>query len=662
MLLSALSSLISLLSLFSGSVFASPIPDVTTENSRKEDAYIVRDLPGIDDIPESLIPVMHAGQLALDSENDTGLFFWRFGKNSESSAINNATTDDLVIWFNGGPGCSSLDGAMMEIGPFRTKKDDASELTYNNGTWLKYADLLFIDQPAGTGFAYTDVNYDTELTEASEHIVEFFKSYFSKFPSDRRRNIWIAGESYAGQYIPYFADAILREKKKNLKFQINLAGLLIGNGWVEPDIQSLSYVPFAMNNNLINKTNPMLPKLLAQHEKCQNAINDPDNKEFEKSQCDKVLDVFSKATRIINDDTGSRGTCYNYYDYRKQDVYPACGSNWPEILPSTDSYLNRKEVQKSLNIIHEKKWAECDEHTSMLFSPRKSVKSFELIPQLLADIPIMLFNGDKDIICNHLGTEMMIQEMIIGNEQKGFSNNSHYINWIQDGIHVGNVRSEMNLTYVRVFNSSHMVPYDLPEVSRGLLDIMFGLDELQSAEDRFTTTSVNTYVSSGKEQYSAPAHGSSKTSWIGVKVTLIGVTLIAALFLCLYLRHRNIKKSSFLESKANRKRKRVHWEDGNDMLDDDDISDDDSEHDLSSGAKYDDQVTSDLNSNLPYNKQPTSNILNTVLSKLGYNRGNIQYERVAGHENSKDIEMGDISDDQLVPDSEDDAIGNRQAL
>lgn len=669
MLLSTISSALNFIPLFTFFAFASPIPDITDQKPGKEDEYIVENLPGIDNIPKSLIPMMHAGQIALDSEDNTGLFFWRFGKERDTRVGYSNTTNNLVIWFNGGPGCSSLDGALMEIGPFRPIEEDSSELTYNNGTWLEYADLLFIDQPAGTGFAYTDVNYDTELTEASEHMIEFLKSYFSKFPSDALRNIWIAGESYAGQYIPYFADAIFKEKAKNPNFHANLAGLLIGNGWVEPDIQSLSYVPFAMQNNLIEKTNSMLPKLLSQHERCQNAINDRDNKEFEKSQCDKILDVFSKATRIINDDTGSRGTCYNYYDYRKQDVYPACGTNWPEILPSTNSYLNRQDVQQALNINHKKQWAECDEHTSSVFSPRKSAKSFELIPQLLTDVPIMFFNGDKDIICNHLGTEMMIEKIPIGNGQKGFSNDSHYINWIQDGVHVGNVRSEMNLTYVRVFNSSHMVPYDLPEISRGLLDIMFDITELhgvQYIKEEFTTSTSIYDTLNSNNQHSSSKHDSPETSWMNFKVALILFVLINIILLSLYIRHKSIKKSSFFEARSNRRRKRVHWEDGDDNLeegDKDEYEDNDDSHpSLSPEVKDDEQMNSNSIATVSYAEQTSNNLLSTVLSKLGYKHDNIQYEKVAGQESPKDIEMGDISGDQFDLEDEEERGGNGHIL
>lgn len=582
--------------------------EVSTKFNSK---YLVNGLPGTESIPDSEIPLMHAGQIDLESEgNDTGLFFWRFGHGGQSNATT-GPSDKLVIWFNGGPGCSSMDGALMEIGPFRPEGD---RLEYNEGTWYKAADLLFVDQPPGTGFAFTDKNYDTELTQASEHIIEFLKSYLEAFPSDTHRKVYIAGESYAGQYIPYFADAILREKKENPEFHLNLQGLLIGNGWVEPDIQSLSYVPFARENNLINDTNPMMGRLLRQHERCQNAVNDADNKAFEKAQCNKVLDVLLRVTRV-DAEKNSKATCYNVYDYRKQDIYPACGSNWPEILPSTDTYLNREDVQKSLNLIHKKKWEECNEVASVHFAPKTSVKSFEILPGLLSQVPVMLFNGDKDIICNYLGTEMMIDQMDIGDGQEGFSNNSDTISWMNGGKQVGSIRSEMNLTYVRVFNSSHMVPYDLPSVSRGLLDIMMDLPGVQHS-DSFTSP---VYEDS---EYKIP---DSHWSIIGVTIKAVGCVLLVAglIYAGKWIVHkRKLHKSALHDGGGNTKsNKRVHWVDGEeetnseagkDTLEDEefDMGDDDS----SEGA----------------------GIMDSVLGTLGYKRD--KYSKLS----SKDIEMGDM--------------------
>ena len=91
---------------------------------------------------------MYAGQLELFPENNTNYFFWKFtdgNKNANSTSYKRTT-----FWLNGGPGCSSMDGALLESGPFRI--DQSQNVVMNNGSWHKVSDVIYVDQPAGTGF------------------------------------------------------------------------------------------------------------------------------------------------------------------------------------------------------------------------------------------------------------------------------------------------------------------------------------------------------------------------------------------------------------------------------------------------------------------------------------------------------------------------------
>ena len=90
-------------------------------------------------------------------------------------------TSGTVIWFNGGPGCSSMDGALMEIGPYRLKDDKT--LRYNDGSWDEFANVLFIDNPVGTGYSYVNTNkYVHDLPEMANQIIIFLEQFFKLFP------------------------------------------------------------------------------------------------------------------------------------------------------------------------------------------------------------------------------------------------------------------------------------------------------------------------------------------------------------------------------------------------------------------------------------------------------------------------------------------------
>lgn len=112
--------------------------------------------------------------IEVDPEHNGNLFFWHF----QGQQI--ADKQRTVIWLNGGPGCSSEDGALMEIGPYRVSGDN---LVYNNGSWNQFANLLFVDNPVGTGYSYVDTNsYLRELDEMAEQFIIFLEQFFQLFP------------------------------------------------------------------------------------------------------------------------------------------------------------------------------------------------------------------------------------------------------------------------------------------------------------------------------------------------------------------------------------------------------------------------------------------------------------------------------------------------
>ena len=115
-------------------------------------------------------------------EHHGNLFFWHW----ENRHL--ANRHRTVIWLNGGPGCSSLDGALMEVGPYRLKDKDT--LKYNDGSWDEFANLLFVDNPVGTGYSYVDGDsYQHELPEMADTFVKFLEEYFRLFPEQEGNDV-----------------------------------------------------------------------------------------------------------------------------------------------------------------------------------------------------------------------------------------------------------------------------------------------------------------------------------------------------------------------------------------------------------------------------------------------------------------------------------------
>lgn len=69
------------------------------------------------------------------------------------TSLNDYKNDPLVVWFNGGPGCSSLLALFQEHGPF-VIDDGEYSIKRNPEPWNKRANVLYIESPAGVGFSY----------------------------------------------------------------------------------------------------------------------------------------------------------------------------------------------------------------------------------------------------------------------------------------------------------------------------------------------------------------------------------------------------------------------------------------------------------------------------------------------------------------------------
>ncbi|KAL1879889.1 hypothetical protein VTK73DRAFT_6701 [Phialemonium thermophilum] len=415
---------------------------------------------------------MHAGHIEITPEHNGNMFFWHF----QNKHI--ANKQRTVIWLNGGPGCSSEDGALMEIGPYRLADDKT--LVYNNGSWNEFANVLFVDNPVGTGFSYVDTDsYIHELGEMADQFIVFLEKWFALFPEYMHDDLYIAGESYAGQHIPYIAKHILdRNRQEDDHNKWHLKGLLIGNGWISPVEQYEAYLQFAYEKGLIKKGSETANRLESQQRVCLKELA-VSRREVDHGSCEAILQDLLQLTSYINSD-GQR-ECYNMYDVRLRDVYPSCGMNWPPDLAHVTPYLRRKDVVQALHINPNKNtgWTECNGAVGANFRATESQPSVTILPDILKEVPILLFSGSEDLICNHLGTEALIGNMQ-WNGGKGFELSpgtwAPRRDWTVEGEPAGFWQEARNLTYVLFYNSSHMVPFDYARRTRDMLDRFMGVD------------------------------------------------------------------------------------------------------------------------------------------------------------------------------------------
>ncbi|XP_070574646.1 lysosomal protective protein-like isoform X1 [Ptychodera flava] len=159
---------------------------------------------------------------------------------------NNPAKDPLLLWMNGGPGCSSLDGFLSELGPFHVN-NDGKTLYVNEYSWNKVANIIFLEAPAGVGFSYSDdKNYTTSDDETSLNNYAALQSFFKKFPQFANNSFYITGESYGGIYVPTLAMRVMQGNSS-----INFKGFAVGNGLSSWELNDNSLVYFTYYHGVI---------------------------------------------------------------------------------------------------------------------------------------------------------------------------------------------------------------------------------------------------------------------------------------------------------------------------------------------------------------------------------------------------------------------------
>jgi hypothetical protein len=266
--------------------------DISMGNNRKLDvltseSHRVTNLPGL---KEGSNIVQYSGHLTVDEDKGSNIFYWLI----EAQGIDPLTAP-LLIWLNGGPGCSSMDGLFIELGPFRLEGANMDQIRINPGSWHYAANLLFIDQPVGTGLSYTQKNGHANSDETInihfyKFLMEFFKLHerYVNIIDNKKisRSFYISGESHAGHYIPSVSAYILKKNKEISKegVIIDIKGIALGNPWTDPYNQ-YDVSEYAHGLGLI--TQGQKNKLKLMNNECKNSLSQG---KFNQKICFSLLD------------------------------------------------------------------------------------------------------------------------------------------------------------------------------------------------------------------------------------------------------------------------------------------------------------------------------------------------------------------------------------
>ncbi|KAL7173747.1 hypothetical protein ACSBR2_033077 [Camellia fascicularis] len=392
----------------------------------------------------------HAGYYRLPHTVDARMFYFFF----ESRKSNKSAP--VVIWLSGGPGCSSELALFYENGPFHISNN--LSLIWNDFGWDQESNLIFVDQPTGTGFSYSSSANDTRHNEESisNDLYDFLQELFKQHGDYANNDFYITGESYAGHYIPAFASRVDKGNKANEGIFINLKGFAIGNGLTNPAIQFATYPDFALYMKLINQSEysnvtDLVPPCEQATQACATSGS--------TSTC---TDAFNVCMAILDEVLNLNGTNLNVYDIRKQCEGPLCYN-----LSNVVEFLNQKAVREALGV-GDIQFVTCSNpvYDAMLADWMKNLEVG--IPALLeGGINMLIYAGEYDLICNWLGNYRWVN-LMQWSGQNNFTT-APAVPFVVDGALAGIMKSYGSLTFLKVFNAGHLVPMDQPKAALEVL-------------------------------------------------------------------------------------------------------------------------------------------------------------------------------------------------
>lgn len=413
----------------------------------------------------------------LDVGTDKHLWFILFESRS------NPSKDPLVMWLNGGPGCSSSTGMLFELGPCWIGKDGTGT-TPNKYAWNTEANLLFLDQPVQVGYSYSDTGEVVNNSDQSaDDVYAFLQLFLSRFPRFAEREFTVAAESYGGHYAPHIGAKIHRENKAlaskghhDDRVHVPLASLMMGNGLTNPRVQFPTVAEYACSPrnkyHLFDPNSTTCAKLDTAAKACATLID----------QCERFKTRIACLPATMYCWGGLYGLAQdagvNLYDVRRKcNRDPnADGPLCYREIGYVEAFMNDPNTKRQLGVAPSLEFQSCNMNVNQqFFMQGDSVKnSAALLPELLQDgIRVLAYAGEADFMCNAIGNRdwVLALENVFQEELLAADNEPFYVHSPTGAKprRAGYVRKAGrgagNLAFAWVDKAGHMVPLDQPEVA-----------------------------------------------------------------------------------------------------------------------------------------------------------------------------------------------------
>ncbi|XP_063358223.1 venom serine carboxypeptidase-like [Cydia amplana] len=376
----------------------------------------------------------YSGFLTVDEELKSHLFFWYF-------PVPDKPVNDTpwIVWLQGGPGASSMAGLFDEVGPFTVSQ--FGTLKKNRYSWIHNHSLLFIDNPVGTGYSFTESKkgYAKDLETYTTHLHMAMKQFMQIFPELQAAPLFVAGESYAGKYVPALAHRIHRHRDSPPHF--NLQGVMLGNAMVDP--AEIAHISDAFEYfGLIDQTQVEIIRPLVEGFQDDIAQNRSGPAKMKWVSLVSALLLLSHQKHA--------------YNFLRDSI---SGGKYTEMLDKSD-------VKRALHV-GDIRFSRVNVTVNIELAPEFLSSTKSMLEELLDHYRVLVYCGQLDQMLPCLQTSKNARTWK-WNGTKEFLQAARYP-FIFNGRNAGYHKTGGHLTEVVFRGAGHMVPQDVPAPSQALI-------------------------------------------------------------------------------------------------------------------------------------------------------------------------------------------------
>lgn len=430
--------------------------------------------------------VTHSGYLEVDKEDGSQIFYTYY---EAQEKVDKDTP--VLLWLQGGPGCAGQFGNFYELGPQRVNQN--LSLEENGGAWNRKAGLLFVDQPVGTGFSPSGSGrLPTDEKEIAADMYVALLDFFDTFKELQDRPFVITGESYAGKYIPSIGHFIIAmERLHGLRLpsqkypqyaarlplhadklgrpNFMLAGLAIGNGLTDPESQVQTHAATAFYQGLIDTSQRV--SAMGMQLQVEQAIH--------QGAWDQASSGREALLTFLQQAIG----CGTMLDSRRTLDYDSGHL--------VDLFLNQAEVKEHLGVVENITFVGCSGKVDKALAADIMKSVVYLVPDLLDNLPILLYQGAFDAQDGPATQEAWLQNLpwpgrigfrdtrrwLWRAKSSGAVPHFHIPDILDEQVDLGGVGRVLGywkewdmLTHVVIRDAGHMVPRDDPLTSQAMIE------------------------------------------------------------------------------------------------------------------------------------------------------------------------------------------------